>query len=72
MFFNRTLSFITLSNILDYRVTDLSYMVVYDCASSLCVTALAGFKDGPMLPLGLVHAAQVDDISVQVMLRTIS
>jgi hypothetical protein len=58
----------------DYRATCLSYMIVHEGGCLLCVAALTGFKDGPMLPLGLGKVAQLDldEIDVQIVLRTVS
>ena len=64
----------TMSNIFDYRATRLSYMIVYEGGCLLCVAALTGFKDGPMVPPGLGQVAQLDldDKDVQIVLRTVS
>jgi hypothetical protein len=49
-------------------------MIVHDGGCLLCVAALTGFKDGPMLSLGLGQVAQLDldDKDVQIVLRTVS
>ena len=54
------------------RASDLIYMVAYDGCCLLCIPALTGFEDGPMLYLGLVHTAQMDDIGMEVVLRAVS
>jgi hypothetical protein len=65
---------ITLSNVFDYRLTHLSYVLAHQCGCLLCVAALTGLKDGPMLSLapGGVARLGLDDKDVQIVLHTVS
>jgi hypothetical protein len=67
-------AFIAASSILNDRATRLGYVLTRQCGCLLCVAALAGLKDGPMLSRGLRQVAHVylGGVDMQIVLRTVS